>query len=459
MREAGAGAVMDGGKVRLGGVLARMPGLGDAETFEDGGEVVVPHALVERHTDQAVVHPAQVDAVEECALEHFVRAAHAHGDGVEKFVAGDVETGLQQLARQPDSSAMHAQGDFFQPLRPVIHGIHGGHDGEQHLCGADVAGGLLTADVLLARLQGEAAGGVAGGVFGHTDEAAGQAAFESVFDRHEGGVRTAKTERHAEALAVPHTDVRAELSRRAQQGEREQIRRHHEQRARLMHGGGQRREVTDHAECVGVLHEHGGQAFFAIRLPGGEVHHLDTDAQRAHARAHHGDAVRVALIRDDHAVRARDLGHREAERLGAGGALIEQGGIGHVQPGEVGDHGLEVQQRLQPALADLGLVGGVGGVPAGIFQDVPLDDRRREGVVVAEADEAAHHFVPAHHLAQTAQGGLLIQRLGQVQNIALADGLGHHLVNQCVERVHAQTLQHGRCLFSGGTDVTGGKGD
>jgi hypothetical protein len=40
----------------------------------------------------------------------------------------------------------------------VVDGVHRGDDGEQHLGGADVGGGLLAADVLLAGLQREAVG-------------------------------------------------------------------------------------------------------------------------------------------------------------------------------------------------------------------------------------------------------------------------------------------------------------
>ena len=43
--------------------------------------------------------------------------------------------------------------------------------------------------------------------------------------------------------------------------------------------------------------------------------------------------------------------------LGHGGGFVQQGGVGDRQADEVLDHGLEVQQRLEPALGDLGLVG------------------------------------------------------------------------------------------------------
>ena len=111
----------------------------------------------------------------------------------------------------------------LQPVRAVVDGVHPGHDGEQHLRGADVAGGLLAADVLLAGLQGQAVGLVAVGVDGDADEPAGQAAGELLLDGHESGVRAAEAHRDAEALGRADGDVRAELAGRGEQGEREQV--------------------------------------------------------------------------------------------------------------------------------------------------------------------------------------------------------------------------------------------
>ena len=76
----------------------------------------------------------------------------------------------------------------------------------------------------------------------------------------------------------------------------------------------------------------------------------------------------------------------QGHRLGDRGRLVQQARAGGRQPGQVGDHGLEVEQRLQPALADLGLVGRVGGVPGRVLQHVAPDHRRGDGAVVAEAD-------------------------------------------------------------------------
>ena len=92
-----------------------------------------------------------------------------------------------------------------------------GHDRQQHLGRADIAGGLLAADVLLARLQREAQGRPAVRIFGNADDAAGHLAFEFIARGEERGVRAAVTQRHAEALRVADGDVRAEFAGRREQ--------------------------------------------------------------------------------------------------------------------------------------------------------------------------------------------------------------------------------------------------
>jgi hypothetical protein len=62
-------------------------------------------------------------------------------------------------------------------------------------------------------------------------------------------------------------------------------------------------------ERVGILHEHGGEAFGAIVLPLEHVAHLHTDAERVHARAHDLDAMRMAFVGDKNARSPRDLRH------------------------------------------------------------------------------------------------------------------------------------------------------
>ena len=95
---------------------------------------------------------------------------------------------------------MHALGDPREALRTVIDGVQTGDIGKERLRGADVRRRFLAADVLLARLQRHAIGGVAVGVDRHADDPARRLADVALERREERRVRAAVSERDAEAL-------------------------------------------------------------------------------------------------------------------------------------------------------------------------------------------------------------------------------------------------------------------
>ena len=143
-----------------------------------------------------------------------------------------------------------------KPFWPMIDRVHRGHDRQQDLRGADIAGRLVAADMLLARLQGETVGGFAVCIDGDADEAAGHGALVVVFGGHEGGVRAAIAHGHAKALAVADDDVRAKLAGRPQQDQRQQVGGDDHERARFM-GAGSERLVIEHVAIGGrVLQQH-----------------------------------------------------------------------------------------------------------------------------------------------------------------------------------------------------------
>ena len=100
------------------------------------------------------------------------------------------------------------------------------------------------------------------------------------------------------------------------------------------------------------------------------------------------------------ALRSAARSTRHGHRFGRGGAFVEQRRIGDLEPGEIGDHGLEIQQGFQPALADLGLIWRVGRVPGRILQDVALDHRRQDRAVIALPDQRCADLILARDLAQ-----------------------------------------------------------
>src|SRR2546426_1099956 len=112
------------------------------------------------------------------------------------------ENAVTRSARSPSVVASSSETPIRvgEMIRRLMRRVHAGHHGEQHLRGADVAGGLLAADVLLARLQGHAQRGAAGGIPGYSDDAPGYMAPLGLTRREERRVRAAVAHRHAEAL-------------------------------------------------------------------------------------------------------------------------------------------------------------------------------------------------------------------------------------------------------------------
>ena len=202
-------------------------------------------------------------------------------------------------------------------------------------------------------------------------------------------MRAAEAERHAEALGDAHGDVGAELAGRARAGSgpagRRRRRPARRARGRSSTSGRRSRTAPDDARVLAAARRSSSPA----GSPSARSATTHLDAERLGPGAQHGDASAggVSASTRNTALGAPCSARRQQRHgLGGGGGLVEQRGVGHGQAGEVGDHRLEVQQRLEPALADLRLVRRVGGVPGRVLQHVAPDHRRGDGAVVAEPD-------------------------------------------------------------------------
>ncbi len=133
---------------------------------EDGdqvGQVAEGHRLVERdaesgrrkRTEVDLPHPGRVEQAGQGPLGHL------DAEGVEEGVVHDPVAEPAQRVGQQHGAGMHPLGDAAEPAGPVVHRVHAGHHGEQHLRGADVARRLVAPDVLLPRLQCHAERGAA----------------------------------------------------------------------------------------------------------------------------------------------------------------------------------------------------------------------------------------------------------------------------------------------------------
>ncbi|MDT4837403.1 hypothetical protein FQZ97_711340 [compost metagenome] len=265
-------------------------------------------------------------------------------------------------------------------------------------------------------------------------------------------MRAAETERHAEALGRTDGDVRAPFARRGQQGQCQQVGGDGHDGALRMRGVGQLAVVGHGARAVRVLEQHAeafGQAF-------GLVAHGDLDIQAFGARSHDFEGLGMHVARDEEH-RALRLGAAARQRhgFGRGSAFIQQRGVGDVQPGDVGDHGLVVQQGLEATLRDLGLVRRVGRVPGGILEDVAQHYVGRLRAVVPLADVAAVDLVAARDLLQLIQHVGFAARLRQRQRGLAADLGRHDFLDQGVQAGAADDGKHGGLVGVGGADVAG----
>ena len=306
-------------------------------------------------------------------------ARHLDHDGVEELPVDQREAGASKPAARSRGPAVDAAGNAAQALGAVVHGVHGSDDRQQDLRRADVGGGLLAADVLLPRLQGEPVGRAVLRVDGEADQASGQVPLEAALDGHVRRMRPAVPERDAEALGGADGDVGPPLPRRLEQRQRQEVGRHRHQRPLGMGFRRQGLEVAQRARAARVLLRPGRssrpRAVPALRSttsmtsPSGPRRVAST--ARVWGRQSASTTTRFDCTRGPAA--------HERDGLGHGGALVEQGGVGRVEPGEIGHHRLEVQEGLQPALADLGLVRRVRRVPRRALEHVAPDDAGRDG--------------------------------------------------------------------------------
>ena len=450
--------VTAGGKRRRGGLPSRL-----GEGRDDVQGILVRHRLVERDADAAVGVP-QIDP--------SLLRRRPDGGSVSAFDPEGVEVmGIRlpvsergQRPADAGSRLMHARGDRSQAGRSVVHRIHRRDVRQQRLRRADVRGRLLPPDVLLASLQRHPVGLMAVAVDRQADDPAGRLTDVGVTRRQERRVGTAAAERHAEALRVADDGVGAQLARRRQQGQRQQVRRDNHEHAcgmRLLDDGP---EIGDGAALVRVLQQQAkGTAERLVGQPR-RVAGFNRDVEGLRPAADDVQGLRIAPVRDQErfaaaaaALRALNaMEHRH--RLGGGRTLVEQRRRRDVHGREILHDRLEVQQRFQPTLRDLRLIGRVRRVPPRVLEHVAQDHARRDAAVVAEADVGARDDVRSRDTLQPAQVDMFGFAVGQVERRAGADTRRNRLIDEGVERRHADGVEHGAARRRVRADVPGSEG-
>ncbi len=207
----------------------------------------------------AVADAAQVEAAQQRRGHQRVGlGAGIDRDGVEEGIV--LHARSRPRAPHPPAAradSAHARGDALQPLRAVPHRIHAGHDGEQHLRGADVRGRLLAADVLFARLQREAHRRRAGGIDRDADQPPRHQPLMRILHRHEAGMRPAKPIGTPKRWAEPTTTSAPISPGGVSSAQRERVGGDDGEAAAGLHGGDLGRQVAHLPGRAGILQHQG----------------------------------------------------------------------------------------------------------------------------------------------------------------------------------------------------------
>ena len=164
---------------------------------------------------------------------------------------------------------------------------------------------------------------------------------------------------------------------------------------RLLH---ELRVIVNRAIGRGILKERAENRL--IEFEARVIVGLNFDSERLRPRPDNFDRLWMAIISDKKSFSIRNGGVTKCHCFGGGGRLIEHGRVGNVEFGKIDNHRLKIQQRFEPALRELGLVRCVSGVPARVFEDVPLNYRRGDGVRITSPDERFRDFVFLRDCAQ-----------------------------------------------------------
>ena len=424
-----------------------------AEELEQRAEIF--GGFVERDGDRCRVEETEVDAGLSGAGDQGWGGLvfWSHADRIEKRGVVDAVAGVFEGLGEIGGVSVDALGDGAESLGAMINGIHRGHDGKENLGGADVTGRLVAADVLLAGLEREAQGGIASGVFRNSDKAAGEAALVFIAGREESGVGSAVAGRDAKALARTDHDIGPTFARRLQEGERQKVGGNDGEGADRVGTGDEFFQVANRAVGGWVLKE-GCKDWFGGEVFGRAGENLDP--KRFGAGLKNSEGLWMDMVGDENRIAALDVVTKR-HRLGGSGGLVEQGGVGNLHPGEVANHRLEIQKRLETALRDLGLIGRVGGIPAGIFENVSSDHGGRVRAVDADAKVVRGDFVLRHDRTEVSKGLFLGARGGELQVVFKPDRSGNGFVDQGVDGRHANSGAHGFDFLGVGADMAVGK--
>ena len=266
-------------------------------------------------------------------------------------------------------------------------------------------------------------------------------------------MRTSETGRDAKSLGRTDNDIRPQRSRRRDQRERQQVGGDDGEGTGFVRAGDKTFQVADRSVGGRVLKEGAENRFFGtgLRRPA-----ENPDAQRFRPRANQGNRLGMAMVGHKKRIATLDV-MAQAHGFRRGGRLVEQGRVGYFHPGEVAHHRLEIQQRFQAALRDLGLIRRVGGIPARIFQNISADDGRRECPVITRTDIGLCDHVSVHQGSQIGER-LFLRTRGRQRKLAVKpDVRGNGFADEVVNGSASDHAEHRIDFRARRADMAGGK--
>src|SRR5947199_1316626 len=87
------------------------------------------------------------------------------------------------------------------------------------------------------------------------------------------------------------------------------------------------------------------------------------DAERFCACLHNGNRLWVTIVSDKKCFAISSDCMTKRHRFSCSRGFIKQRGIGDLEPRQVGDHGLKIEEGFKPALREFSLIGCVSSVP------------------------------------------------------------------------------------------------
>src|SRR5215470_15898027 len=124
-----------------------------------------------------------------------------------------------------------------------------------------------------------------------------------------------------------------------------------------------------------------------------EIAYHNLDSERLRPGLDDGNCLGMTIIGNKERLAIWNDSVTKRHRFGSSRRFVEHGSVRDVEGGQIYDHLLEVQQRFEPPLREFRLVRRVSGIPAGVFKNIALNDRRRDAVVIASADERPREFI------------------------------------------------------------------